>query len=219
MIEPSFDDVDLAYETGVHFGDGCLSFRPRQTYRYALSGNRRTETQYYTTILLPLVRDLYDVSPHIYKYRNSIYLCVFSKQLVLFKHHRIGLPLGKKGDVRSLPDHVLQTDRSVGAFLAGFYDADGSIKIRRDKSGNYPRISIAQKSKRVIRHVKALLGDMFAIRSTMYRNEYFDWRVSKLEVRWFLDINGVANFARFLEGIGSCHPYALDRISRVTSSL
>jgi len=42
MTFPKLDDPDLAYEAGVHLGDGSMS-----EYRYVISGNRLNETEYY----------------------------------------------------------------------------------------------------------------------------------------------------------------------------
>ncbi len=51
----------------------------------------------------------------------------------------------------------------------------------------------------------------------MYKNEYFDLRVSMVEVRWFLDINGFDNLTKFVDFIGSRHPNVRKRIHFVHS--
>ena len=79
------------------------------------------------------------------------------------------------------------------------------MKVRKTSSGYYPRISLAQKTKTIVGDVQLLLRN-FGISSTMYKNEYFDHRVNKAEVRWFLDVNGYPNFQRFVSHIGTRHP-------------
>jgi hypothetical protein len=51
----------------------------------------------------------------------------------------------------------------------------------------------------------------------MYVNDYFDQRVSKHEVRWFLDINGFDNLRKFDFNIGSRHPMMKMRIRSLLS--
>src|SRR5271155_2727109 len=185
MKTPRLDSSDLAYETGLHIGDGCLSHYRLHDYRYAVSGNLTTEKNYYELVIVPLLRELYDLTPAISCHRNSIYVIIWSKRLLLFKSEQIGLPVGTKDDLKHLPAQIIKNGKlSVAALLSGLYDADGSVKVRRTTSGNYPRISLAQKSKTIVRDVKMLLWDSFSITSTMYRNDYFDARVGKTEVRW-----------------------------------
>jgi hypothetical protein len=145
VIRPSIDDPNLAYETGFHLGDGNLA-----EYRYALSGNRMTELEFYRADLIPLIRDLYHVTPHLSTYGNSVYAVVYSKDLVQFKTEVLGLPIGRKKSLR-LPAVICSRGKeSMSQVLSGLYDADGSAKERRTVSGIYPRISIAQKFKEII---------------------------------------------------------------------
>jgi hypothetical protein len=176
MKHPAPEDPDLVYETGVHLGDGCLSHLPRHTYRYILSGNRLTEGSYYRDVLSPLIRSLYELNPRVYSYDNSVYLRIYSKELVLFKHYQLGLPIGSKRQLR-LPSKILGLgSRPISNLLSGLYDAEGSVKVRHNDSGDYPRISMGLSSKEAISELKGLLHTCFGISSTAYRNEYFDSR-------------------------------------------
>ena len=204
----------MAYETGLHIGDGCLSHCLPHSYRYSISGNLITEEEYYRRVIVPLIEDLYDLTPTIHCYHNSIYATVWSKPLVLFKSERIGLPIGVKDELKHLPVSIVGRGKaSIAALLCGLYDADGSVKARKTPSGNYPRISLAQKTMTIVAQVQELLSGTFKISSTMYRNEYFDPRVGKVEVRWFIDINGFPNFRKFVCQIGTRHPNIQKRIA------
>jgi len=204
----------LAYETGLHIGDGCLSHYLPYSYRYSISSNLSTEEEYYRMVTVPLIRKLYDFKATIYCYHNSIYATVWSKSLLLFKSEQVGLPVGTKDDLKHLPLCIIEKGQtSVGALLSGLYDADGSVKARKTTSGVYPRISLAQKTKTIVADVQLLLLRNFGISSTMYRNEYVDLRVNKAEVRWFIDINGYPNFHRFVSQIGTRHPNVRSKIA------
>jgi intein/homing endonuclease len=212
---PRLDSVDLAYETGLHIGDGCLSHYLPRTYRYAISGDFSKEKDYYELLIIPLVKSLYGLQATISHYSNSIYATVYSKELALFKLEQVGLPIGVKDNLYHLPSSIVERGRkNRAALLSDLYDADGSVKVRRTCSGNYPRISLAQKTRPIIEDVQLILREDFDISSTMYRNDYFDARVGKVETRWFLDINGYPNFFRFVGEIGTRHPYVQSRIQR-----
>lgn len=215
MTCPSLDDLNLAYETGFHIGDGNLARYPPH-YRYVLSGNRSTEFAFYSGTLVPLIRGLYGAQPSLYTENNSVFATTYSKPLVLFKLEQVGLPVGPKDQLLHLLGSITSRgNRSIAHLLSGLFDADGSPKIRRTASGNYPRISLAQKVKGVIEDVQYLLSDRFDISSTTYRNDYFDKRSSVTATRWFIDINGFDNLAKFTAQIGSRHPNVRFKLRRL----
>jgi hypothetical protein len=152
------------------------------------------------------------LTPSLSTYGNSVYATVYSKELFFFKTEVLGLPAGRKTEPR-LPASILgQGRKSTSKLVSGLYDADGCLKARKTVSGIYPRISFAQKWKETVAQTKAVLSGEFGISSTMYVNDYFDRRVSKHELRWFLDINGYENLRKFASHIGSRHQVILQRM-------
>lgn len=213
MLYPSLDDPDLAYETGFHMGDGSLGCYSNHQYRYALSGNKTTEIGFYRFLLSPLLRKLYGLTPAISTYNNSVYATIYSKELLCFKSETIGMPVGRKDALKHLPVRILdQGVISRANLISGLYDADGCVKDRKTKSDVYPRISIAQKTREIVHELQGTIHRDFEITSTLYRNDYYDDRVNKVETRWFLDINGYGNMRRFANLIGSRHPVINKRI-------
>jgi intein/homing endonuclease len=196
-------------------GDGSLSGGSLTDYRYVVSGNRWNETQYYSGVLKPLLEDLYSVTPAVAFQDNSVYLRIYSKELVLFKHRDLGLPIGPKTGLR-IPTAATLSRVSIADVLSGLYDTDGCVKIRHARSGSYPRISFGQKHEELVKEVKMLLGS-FGITSTMYRNDYFDTRTGNIESRWFLDSNGFKNFDRFESEIGTRSPYVRERMKTASA--
>jgi hypothetical protein len=217
IVIPSLGNPDLAYETGFHLGDGSLGHYSRYSYRYCLSGNRVTEYGFYRDQLIPLIRDLFGLTPSLSTYGNSVYATIYSKALVLFKAEVLGLEIGRKSHL-FLPRPIISQGRtSLGEVISGLFDADASLKKRKTSSGVYPRLSIAQKFRQIVEQTKHALSTDFGISSTMYLNDYFDPRVSKHELRWFLEINGFENLAKFESQIGSRHPVMMKRIENFLS--
>ena len=208
MIVPRLDSTDLAYETGVHLGDGSMD-----RYRYLVSGDKNKEIEYYVDVLAPLVEKLYGMKPTIAFQNNSVYLRIYSRELVLFKNQELGFPTGKKLELK-IPDFVASNAVGTCKVISGLYDTDGSLKVRHDRSGDYPRISLAQRHQRLVAEVKGALA-IHGITSTSYRNDYFDPRSSKTETRWFLDINGFDNYDRFISIIGTRSSYVKKRMEGI----
>ena len=139
MTIPQLDSPDLAYESGVHLGDGSLD-----EYRYRISGDRTKEIEYYEEVLAPLVENLFGIKPTIAFENNSVYLSAYSRELVLFKGQVLGFPIGRKAGL-SIPQVLKANSPSTCNVVSGLYDTDGSVKVRHDRSGDYPRISLARK--------------------------------------------------------------------------
>lgn len=157
---------------------------------------------------------LYGLNPGITESHGSIFLYIYSKDLVLFKHQTMGMPIGRKDQLLFLPQYVnAATNSWVGRFLSGLYDTDGSVKLRKTLTKNYPRISFTQKVPEVVADVKRLLLERFSISSTMYANSYLDKRSGICATRWFLDVNGYVNFRQFMRHVGTRNPYTLGRIA------
>lgn len=208
MIIPQLDEPNLAYESGVHLGDGSLD-----KYRYLISGDKTKETIYYEGVLAPLVEELYSIKPTISFENNSVYLRIYSRELVLFKNQELGFPIGRKTGLR-IPEFMASNPISTCNIISGLYDTDGSVKIRHDRSGDYPRISLAQKHQGLVADVKEALAS-YGITSTFYRNDYYDPRRLKVETRWFLDINGFDNYDLFASIVGTRSPYVRQRMAAI----
>src|SRR3989344_3503120 len=92
---------DLAEETGVHIGDGCLHIHKRGTsYYYEITANA-SEDKDYITYLIKKIKKLYNIKPSItsHKKTNTKTITYFSKNPLEFKY-RLGLPLGPKKDIK-----------------------------------------------------------------------------------------------------------------------
>ena len=106
---PNLEDPVLAYETGVHIGDGCLSFsESNKTYGIYYSGNLMTDSEFFEKTIPDIIWNLYRLKLFIEKIprESSIRLRVYSKSLFEFKRDVIGLPVGNKSIMKSIPSSV-----------------------------------------------------------------------------------------------------------------
>lgn len=208
MKIPDLGDPDLAYETGLHIGDGCLSKEKNHTYRFAYYGNNLDERDFLINVVIPLIEKLYGFKLRIQNYKNTCFIRVCSKDLLLFKSKIIGLPVGKKDKLHSLPVIFMSNNIFARNLIAGLFDSDGSIYLSRNK---YPRISLTLKNKKLIKEVHDFLNDL-KIKSLLRCDKRFDNRVNKHTTVWILEINGLERFHSFLNQIPIKNPKFLNRI-------
>lgn len=120
---------DLAYETGVHIGDGSMGryfdkFQNGFKTCIQYTGDAKNEFEFHNLILRPLLYKLYGIDKIVkLKRDNSCIIVTRSKSLFLFKKS-LGLPVGKKIDVK-LPS-FLKGDLKLD-FIRGLADTDFSL--------------------------------------------------------------------------------------------
>lgn len=210
MKYPDIRNPNLAYETGLHIGDGCLSREKNFTYRFSYSGNNKDERTFYRKVVIPLIKGLYGFNLKLRKWKNTCYVRVCSKDLMFFKSEVLDLPIGNKGSLKRLPELFMYDNILSANLIAGLFDSDGSISTNR---GKYPRISLGLKTRSIIKEVKIYLENI-GISSTMFKNEYYDKRTKKTSVVWALNINGIENFRKFIEIIPLRNIKYKNRISK-----
>ena len=212
MKIPDLRDSNLAYETGFHIGDGTMTFRKKKNeYCVAYYGNVN-EKQFYQKTILPLLLQLFGFRPKVKTFRNSCYTRIYSKDLVLFKSQIIGLPVGNKNKLSTLPSVFTgRPTNLVKCLLAGIFDSDGSVKAVKRKPKLYPRLNITLKSKTIIEEIQSLFLSL-GITSTVYQDKRFDKRIQKYTEVWRIDINGLNNLRRFVNQIPIRNPTHLRRI-------
>lgn len=146
----------LAYETGVHIGDGNL-YSKKRTHKITYSGNLRDEKVYYENVLIPTIQELYDVIPSKYEieHKNVILVVINSKKVAEFKMNCLDLPNGKKNQIK-IPEIIKKNDRFLIKCLRGLGDTDFSLSFKKNKKGIHcePRIELFSRSKLLILDVE-----------------------------------------------------------------
>ena len=198
MKIPECKNLDLAYETGVHIGDGSM-YKMGKHNRVAYYGNYETERKYFKNVLVPLVKSLFGKDVKVKHHGNEMYMAVYSKELVSFKLNIVKLPAGNKSQLKCLPQFI--TNMGIECTLqmiAGIFDTDGCVKLIKRRNGLYPRLRIALKNKEIIFQIRNILSNV-KITSTICHNTSYDIRVGKYRDSWSLDINGFKNLFKFIQ--------------------
>jgi hypothetical protein len=156
MREYKIDDY-LAEETGIHVGDGSMNIYSGKKHLYTLACHKIDDKEYMDNFILPLMQRIYGLTPKPRAWSKGTYgFRISSRQVVQFKHHILGLPLGKKTEI-SIPKLIYQDKKLMQSFLRGLFDTDGSLYLWRRRKEIYPRIYFGNVSEQLVHQVKTFL--------------------------------------------------------------
>lgn len=190
----------LAYETGVHIGDGNLYLKKDRMYRVTYSGNLRNEKEYYRNVLRKILYTVYGVEPCYYerKHDNTVLLILNSKEIVKMKI-KLGIRPGNKNEI-AIPAWIKKNTELSKACIRGIGDTDFSLSFKKDRKGLYkePRIELYSRS-------KALIDDIADFLSKLEFTFSVEEGRDKKEFR--LRMYGKRNLFRWVREIGFWNPY------------
>ncbi|PIN89215.1 hypothetical protein COU61_03190 [Candidatus Pacearchaeota archaeon CG10_big_fil_rev_8_21_14_0_10_35_13] len=197
IIFPEHMTSELAEETGIHLGDGCM--RNERNY-YSVKCNKKEE-DYMIGFVILLYKRLYNLSLRLMRLPSVSGFESYSKGLSEFKHKVLGIPKGNKLGRLEVPEKILDSKNKkiYGAFIRGLFDTDGGVSIIKTKN-NYSFVTITIKSEKLISQVKEMLKKLGIIASG-----------GKWEVR----VNGTVMLKKWLRDIGSNNPKNLRRLEGV----
>lgn len=150
----------LAEETGIHIGDGSMSYQ-NKGYRLVYAGNLFEDTSYLQFVRL-LLKELYNIDSSIKEIRKStlVYIQIFSKAICTFKNKFLGLPFGKKSKIVNIPS-VFRSDLELAkACIRGIFDTDGGVVFQKQGKYCYPAVILVNKSKFLVRTLMELLAEL-----------------------------------------------------------
>ena len=161
---PETDDPLLAEEIGLHLGDGSMNYYKGKGF-YQLRGHLTDDRPHYETRIKPLYKKLFDIDVSLREMPSSgVYgFQKWSTELVDYKSHVLGLPLGKKLDFR-IPEFLLNQPDLSRSFLRGYFDTDGCLYIENKYGKPYPRVefsSISETFTKQLSHIITRLGFRF----------------------------------------------------------
>jgi hypothetical protein len=183
----------FAYFLGFLLGDGSLGGLSRPTIY--LVGHLIDEREYYDRVVVPLISTLFGVDSYSYVRKGQLAYAVHfkSKRLIEFLSSTYGLPT--HGSARFIPKPLLTSDsKIIKAFMAGLFDADGSLVFSKKNYSThcYPSLEIKSVSKEMIFEV------VVALKALGFRAS-----LRKSAESWVAATNGVAQLELWMKSIGS----------------
>ena len=214
---PKYLSEDLAYLVGVHIGDGTMGIyrRPRQVeYRNEISGHDINDKLFYSQVLVPLFKKVFNFSP---KTRlNSPGCCGLyftSKAMTTFFNQCLDLPLGKKSSIIDIPKFIQDAGpKYYLPCIGGIFDTDFilSFKNKNKTIHNYPIIELCVNSSKLVLTIsKLLLAN--GISNFMSKRIVFDPRFKDKTTQFSVTASGKKNLQKWFHLIGSRNPSYLSR--------
>lgn len=219
LISGNFSDYDrkigiktpelselLAYETGVHIGDGSLHITKGGTHSVRFYGHGEDDWIFVSEILPKIIKQLYnkEVKARKCSDSNKCVLNVCSKSIATFKQN-IGLSVGKK-KMTDLPDFVKQDRNLLTSCIRGIADTDFSLYFTKNEKGKYsePVISCVMDNKQLIQNLARYLESLdFKVN---LRLDVKRTRKEKQLTEHHLAIYGKKNLEKWMEIISFHNP-------------
>jgi hypothetical protein len=201
----------LAYETGVHLGDGNLTFKKEwNLYRTTYAGNSIEDRDFFVDLLPKILVRLYAKTPRIYfpKNENTVLVVLNSKEVAQFKM-KLGLPSGNKNQILNFPEELKKNNPLL--LLRGLADTDFCVNFR-DLNGDWikehPRIYASFSNIAFTNEISKILNGIeikHRKRSCLRRGKYVENKI---------EIEGKKAFELWCEKIGFPNPKFINKIKR-----
>ena len=151
----------LAYETGVHIGDGSLHITNCKTHSVRYYGHGEDDWLFISRIMPRIIKQLYNKNVRARRCNdsNKCVLNVCSKAIAIFKQ-KIGLPIGKK-KMKDLPEFIKKDRKFLINCIRGIADTDFSFYFTKNDKGKYsePVILAVMNNKYLILNLGKYLKD------------------------------------------------------------
>lgn len=212
---PSQITPELAYETGIHIGDGSMSVIHgkcskgiSKEYRICYSGNLIDELDFHQNIIVPIIRKIYNKHVKVVKkpYNNTCVTSFKSTAIMSFKHNVLGLPIGSKAALLGLPTAITETSEDcIKNCIRGIADTDFSLVFlkRYREFHYYPKIRGDFANKAIVKDLEYWLEEVFGFDvTTMYDVQRIHPRTGVVSVGHIIELNGEEMLEKWMDEIG-----------------
>jgi hypothetical protein len=206
----------LAYETGIHIGDGSLPHFKSwpNIYRIYYSGNSVNDLSFFENVLKPLIKELYNKDVRVVKKRKNECKIEFgSKAIFTFKSKVLGLPIGCKNKIK-IPSVILQDKKLTLNCLRGIADTDFSLVFLKKHKDvyYYPKIKGDSKSKLLIKQIEKIIKRYLNLTPLVqYDVKRYDKRTRKISVINTIELNGKKCLKVWMKKVGFNNTYHLTK--------
>lgn len=204
---PQLDDELLAYETGVHIGDGSLQIIEGGTHSSRYFGHSEDDWIFYSEIMPRIVKKLYnkEVKPTKRKDAKTCTLSICSMAVTTFKQNIVGLPAGNKNKMLEIPKTIKKDEKNLSSLVRGIADTDFSLFFHK-KNGRYmdPEISCTMSNKALIQDIQKILENLGFTISSNYDVERV--RQGKEHLEHIIKVCGGNQLRNWMKIIGFDNP-------------
>ena len=201
---------NLAEDIGIMVGDGHVGAHSHKgciNYEICVSGDAITDRDYVGSYVLDLKKKLYNLNFYLMfvgKKKTEIRIQTYSKGLVEF-YSRMGLPLGKKINIR-VPKIIRNSNVKIKkAFLRGFGDTDGGLILRKKQKDSkyYLSVKLGSSSKFLIEDIGELLTQLGFTFTASYDMHSIHSKTGRESISHEISLNGFKKVEKWMQEIGS----------------
>ncbi|MBM3228484.1 hypothetical protein FJZ20_01185 [Candidatus Pacearchaeota archaeon] len=198
---------ELSELIGIIMGDGNIYMKNKR-YELSITGDANEDVEYHGNHINPIFKKVFNINPvtkiRIFKDSRRCVITKFeSKGVISFLTDCIGLPKGKKSDIK-VPKCIFSANKKeIYRFLRGLADTDFSIKFKtRYKKKNYYPIMIGYfSSNSFVKQLKGLLNKI-GFSSHIEKREKIDNKKGKKYYGSSINIVGKKNFDKWMNKVG-----------------
>lgn len=210
---PDLTNPLLAFETGVHIGDGSLQIVPRGTHSTRFFGHKEDDWLFMSEVMPKVIKQLFnkEVKPTIDKNSNKCTLSVCSKAVATFKKNILGLPDGNKKSLSGLPKFVNINRKLLINCIQGIADTDFTLFFHKDEMGihKHPEISCTMSNRKLIEDIVKNLKELgFNVKTKLNIKRT---RKGKVNTEHRLTIFGKNQLLQWMNKVGFRNPHHLSK--------
>lgn len=203
---PELNNELLAYETGVHIGDGSLQMIPGGTHSIRYYGNQEEDWIFVSGILPKVVKKLFNKNVAAKRYPDKCVLAVCSKAVATFKQNVIGLPKGDKIQIKGLPNFVKKDKKLLISCLRGIADTDFGFYFHNN---GYPGMICTMNNKELIKDISKQLRKLGLNAKTKF--DVKRTRNGKVNTEHCIKLYGKKSIEKWMGTIGFWNPKHLTK--------
>lgn len=144
---PNKINDEIAYLAGLVCGDGNLLLTKKGEYRITIFNKERAILKK----ALKILKENFNYSCEIRKSNKCLCIKIGSKVIFSFFNKIMNIESGKKINI-VIPKKIKENRKLVRSFIAGFFDAEGSIGLK--KNNITCQIMIYQKQKQILEEIR-----------------------------------------------------------------
>jgi len=218
-------DEHFAEEIGIHMGDGMMNIyvdkRGKRRFLIKISGDPIEDKIYYDFWVGPLIRTIYRKKIYPKLIKQNEYGIIFCFKKALEFKQKLGLPLGKKENMK-IPNVIKEDKELLKFFIRGVFDTDGSLTFGKDKNDipSIPILSLSSPDGIFVADLKDALDKLhLPNRKTVANGRIHTIYIQGKNLEKFMKKVGLKNLRHLSKWIIYCHygycPLKIDLIKRL----
>ncbi|MFT4312153.1 MAG: LAGLIDADG family homing endonuclease [Candidatus Woesearchaeota archaeon] len=211
---PTYISPEFLYVCGLLAGDGDIAKKANNTYAVRLSNSQKILLDAYKKILTREFQLPFDEQPATSIRPASVRTTSKILAEILFS---LGMCVSPKSDKICFSDTLLHfTNDYLAHYIAGLYDADGSIYLREGKVGS-DSIELTTTSSQLAKQLQLVLL-RYELRATIRKRPASRGTINGKHQKYVIEIRGHAQLQTFAKTFSLKHPEKQKKLQKILTT-